>query len=114
MRNHFGITQRPKEMKERINQASRDANELIENAKQCLADPKFTQFKENYKTVFSNLIQLMLELPRNDDREFSAQMDSIRMKVILLQGFGYRIEEVANMSKKPIIPTHSGELKANE
>lgn len=102
---------KPKEIQERINQASREANDLIENAKLCLADPKFKQFKEKYTQVFSNLIQIMIELPREDDRIFSAQMDSLRIKIQLLQGFGFRIEEVAHAPKRPIAPTTSAEVK---
>ena len=105
----FGAGQKvPKEIQERINQASREANDLIENAKLCLEDPKFQQFKENYEKVFANLIQIMLELPREDDRIFSAQMDTLRTKVALLQGFGFRIEDAARAAKRPIAPMNTG------
>lgn len=103
---------KPKEIQERINQASRDANELIENAKLCLDDPKFQQFKEGYTKVFVDLIQIMLELPREEDRIFSAQMDSIRTKIRLLQGFGVRIEDVANQAKRPIMSVITAETLA--
>src|SRR3990167_2003416 len=95
-------------MTERINQASAAANDLIENAKLCLADEKFSQFKVGYEKVFCDLIQIMLELPREDDAKFSAQMDSLRLKVGLLQGFGFRIQEAANANKRPIMPVDTG------
>ena len=102
---------RPKEIQERINVASREANDLIENAKLCLQDPKFQQFKDGYEKVFANLIQIMLELPREDDRIFSAQMDSLRTKIGLLQGFGCRIEDAAHAPKRPITPTTTAEIQ---
>lgn len=108
----FSITgKRPKEIQERINAASAEANDLIHNAKLCLEDPKFQQFKEGYGKVFANLIQIMIELPREDDRIFSAQMDSLRTKIGLLQGFGLRIEDAAHAPKRPITPTTTSEIK---
>lgn len=109
--NPFNVGQKkPKEIQERINQASREANDLIENAKLCLADAKFQQFKENYTKVFANLIQCMLELPREDDRIFSASIDSLRVKIQVLQGFGFRIEDVANAPKRLIAPVTTSEV----
>ena len=111
--NPFGSAQkRPKEIQERINQASAAANELIENAKICLADPKFSQFKERYTKVFANLIQIMLELPREDDRVFSATLDSLRVKVQVLQGFGFMIEDAAQAPKRPIVPATPDGVKS--
>ena len=107
---NVGGARKPKEIQERINAASRESNELIENAKLCLEDPKFAQFKEGYEKVFSNLIQIMLELPREDDRIFSAQMDSLRTKIGLLQGFGFRVEDAAHAPKRPIAPMTTAEV----
>ena len=109
--NPFSSAQkRPKEIQERINVANREANDLIENAKMCLQDPKFQQFKEGYEKVFSNLVQIMLELPREDDRIFSAQMDSLRTKIGLLLGFGFRIEDAARAPKRTITPATTAEV----
>jgi len=95
---------KPKEMIERINQANYDVNELIENAKECLEDPKFKQFRSGYEKSFENLVQIMLDFPRTTDAEFSAQMDSIRIKITLLQGFGFRISDAATTIKRPMVP----------
>ena len=108
MPNPFDFMQgqkKPKEIQERINKANEDVNDLIENAKLCLSDPKFSQFKEKYQEVFAQLIQVLLEIPRNDDRIFSAQIDSIRIKIQVLQGFGLVIKDAASLQKRPIVPT---------
>lgn len=94
---------KPKEIQERVNAANREVNDLIDNAKECLADPKFRQFRDGYNRSFGNLIQILLEMPRDDDRVFSAQVDSIRAKIHVLQGLGLIIEDAAKAVKRPII-----------